>query len=549
MREDRVQTMKSIHANAICIAILILIVWGSVWQSYYVFSPNDWALMLSNAKDLYNGKLPYKDIFIQYGIFTTVIHALAYGWGGGNQISIITITAIAYATGLWLLYRATLALTGDIKLALYVFVTCFLIHPIAIYPWSNYIAFPFLVYGISMLINNPQSHRKNLFTGIAFGLAILSREGLAPAIILLIIFSTLLDSLQPEQNRKNSLTSAALITSGLLLPLAGFFFYLVLHDLLPYWYKLSWLLPRIYMTTIFPHVSGFGIFNVLLITIWRGSMLWDYRWLLLGMVIAVNLYLVILMVTRRKLSYLTPGIAKIAFAALLLLSSAVHLAEIFRLATGSVIGVITFYVVLNHYKQASRAFIVVLGSLGSTLIWFNSGNYFLPSLDAVKSTQVVTNPFFFRGQRWPEHVIQYYQNIDSDLKNLENSQCGIAFHYNYTYDAYLQVLSPFVQYQIAPFGAPPKQINDAFVSINALRPDFDLRKKIDAASDIILFLHLPEKDFASYKPPAGFSVYSHYAMHSSTWNDFPEGNTLLILAPRICLEPLQRAPVSASSIE
>jgi len=255
-------------------------------------------------------------------------------------------------------------------------------------------------------------------------------------------------------------------------------------------------------------------------------------------VIAVNLCLIILMVTRRKPSYLTPGVAKIAFAALLLLSSSVHLADIFRLATSSVIGVITFYVVLNHYKQANRVFIVVLGALDSILIWFNSGNYFLPSLDAVKSAQVVATPSFFKGQRWPEHVIQYYQNIDSDLKNLENSRCDIAFRYNYTYDAFLQLLSPFAQYQTAPFGAASKGINDTTNGINALRPDFDLRKKIDAASDIILFLHLPEKDFASYKPPAGFSVYSHYAMPASTWNGFPEGNTLLILVPRICLEPL-----------
>ena len=83
-------------------------------------------------------------------------------------------------------------------------------------------------------------------------------------------------------------------------------------------------------------------------------------------------------------------------------------------------------------------------------------------------------------------------------------------------------------------------INDTTIGINALRSDFDLRKKIGDASDITMFQQVPEKDFASYKPPAGFSVYSHYAMPPSTWNAFPEGNTLLILAPRICLEPLQR---------
>ena len=32
--------------------------------------------MYSNSIDLINGKLPYKEIFIQYGILTTLIHAL-----------------------------------------------------------------------------------------------------------------------------------------------------------------------------------------------------------------------------------------------------------------------------------------------------------------------------------------------------------------------------------------------------------------------------------------------------------------------------------------
>ena len=33
-------------------------------------------LLYSNAQDLINGKIPYKEIFIQYGFLTTLIHSL-----------------------------------------------------------------------------------------------------------------------------------------------------------------------------------------------------------------------------------------------------------------------------------------------------------------------------------------------------------------------------------------------------------------------------------------------------------------------------------------
>ena len=83
-------------------------------------------------------------------------------------------------------------------------------------------------------------------------------------------------------------------------------------------------------------------------------------------------------------------------------------------------------------------------------------------------------------------------------------------------------------------------INDPTVGMNALRPDFDLRKKIGDANDIILFLDLPEKDFVSYKHPEGFFVYKHYVVPTEqVMGDL--GLTLLILAPRICLEPLQQS--------
>ena len=525
------QSMANMYANLICVLIFALVVYGSIWQGYYNIDPHHWGLMLSNAKDLYDGKLPYQYIFIQYGFLTTAIHALAYGWAGGNLISIITITAIAYAIGLLLIYRITVALTGNIKIALYTLITCFLINPIAIYPWSNYIAFPFFVFGMLMLIKKPRSNSVLFLSGLSFGLAILSREGLAPAIILILVFSTLLEIFKSNRNIKNHVSTIFSLASGLLLPIVIFGLYLSYYELWPYWYKLSWLLPKIYITEVFPGVArlgGLGSLVDLLIHFFTRAISLDFRWMILGVVIIVNLYIAALMITRRKPAYFTPEVALIAIATLLLLSSSLHIPEVFRLATGSIIGVITLYVVLAHFKLATQSFIYILFTLGLTLTTLNSGNYFFPNNASVKSAQHVKTPSFFNGQKWQDNVIQYYQQIDLDLKRLANSSCVITYHYNYTMDSFLQVLSPYLQYQIAPFNLS--------TSMSALRPDLDFKKKIAAANDIIIFQMITEGDFATYQPKEGFFVYKHYYVPSEYF--IPPGNILVILVPSICKQSL-----------
>ena len=526
------QSMASIYANLICLLIFVLAVSGSIWQGYYNIDPHHWGLMLSNAKDLYDGKLPYQYIFIQYGFLTTAIHALAYGWGGGNLISIISITAIAYAIGLLLIYRVTFALTGSIKISLYALITCFLIHPIAIYPWSNYIAFPFFVYGMLILIKKQRSNNALFLSGLSFGLAILSRESSAPAIILILISSALLMVFKPDKNIKNNLIAIFSLTSGLLLPVVIFGFYLSCYGLWPSWYNLSWLLPSIYVAEVFPWIKFYGGLGGpigLFKHFFRSAISLDFRWIFLGIVVIANLYIFILMIGRRKRTYITPEVALIAIATLLLLSGAIHINEIFRLATGSMVGVATLYVMLAHLKLATPSFIFIILTLGSTLTTLNSGNYFFPSNASVKSAQSVTTPLVFYGQRWQKNAIQYYQQIDSDLKKLKNSPCDILFHYNDTRDAFLQILSPYSQYQVAPFGLS--------AAMSAVRPDLDFKKKIATANEIIIFQMIPEGDFSVYEPQEGFIVYRHYYVPFAHF--IPSGNILVILAPSICKKSLE----------
>ena len=144
--------MNNYKSFAILTVFSMLVIFSTVWQGTYNIDPHHWGLMLSNAKDLSDGLLPYKDIFIQYGILTTVIQAVAYTYLGSNLLSIISVTAVFYALGLLGIYFLCLKVTNNRNLSLCAFSISCLFHLTATYPWSNYISFPFIIYGLFFLL-------------------------------------------------------------------------------------------------------------------------------------------------------------------------------------------------------------------------------------------------------------------------------------------------------------------------------------------------------------------------------------------------------------
>ena len=65
---------------------------GGIWQGQYINDGYHWGFIFSNALDLLDGKLPYKEIFIQYGLLSTLIHALTLIIFDKNIFSLIAVT-------------------------------------------------------------------------------------------------------------------------------------------------------------------------------------------------------------------------------------------------------------------------------------------------------------------------------------------------------------------------------------------------------------------------------------------------------------------------
>ena len=134
----------------------------------------------------------------------------------------------------------------------------------------------------------------------------------------------------------------------------------------------------------------------------------------------------------------------------------------------------------------------------------------------------------FYGQRWPARVQDFYVRFKNDLKNIDDTNCGIEFHYNETKDSFLALLSPFKQYQIAPFRAGIQGW-----TADHLRPDLDVKKKIQEAADIVLFARVKQEDVGTYKPPQNFTELSRYKIPKSKF--LPDQNWLVIVVPQKCV--------------
>ncbi len=125
----------------------------SIWQSQYVYDGHHWGLMVSNANDLLKGKAPYKEIFIQYGLFTTIIHAFFIKLSSYKVISIFYGTSFIYSISMFLFYFLIKKKFGEYS-ALFGLICLFLIHPFTNHPWHNYITFLFLILSLIYLENN-----------------------------------------------------------------------------------------------------------------------------------------------------------------------------------------------------------------------------------------------------------------------------------------------------------------------------------------------------------------------------------------------------------
>ena len=240
--------------------LLILSIFYSINTHIYVYDGHHHGLMFSNAQDLLKGKLPYKEIFIQYGFLTTILHAFSIKIFGELILSINILTILAYSFGV-LFLSLTVARYTNYFYSLICTILLLSHHPVAWLPWSNYLAFFFLSAAIYSLHFNYT--RYQFISGLLLGFASLSRENYIIFILLSLFLTSICVWLINFKDKKVLFKKISLILGGFLLPIILFFFYLIVNKIFFYWADYL-MLPSLYLERynigLFALITNYVIF-------------------------------------------------------------------------------------------------------------------------------------------------------------------------------------------------------------------------------------------------------------------------------------------------
>ena len=161
----------------------------SLFFSTYIYDGYHYGLMFSNALDLNNGKLPYKEIFIEYGYLTTLIHSIIIKILGNEVYFLQVYTALIYSITLSVISVIIKKLTNNYY-AFFSIISLILIYPIPLKPWAIYNSYLFYSLAIFFILD---LKKKNLFiSGLLIGLSYLSFTTLYNFIVIPLVLLILL---------------------------------------------------------------------------------------------------------------------------------------------------------------------------------------------------------------------------------------------------------------------------------------------------------------------------------------------------------------------
>jgi hypothetical protein len=245
----RVSNLPTLLVLLCCLASIGL----SAMESRLNTDAHHWGLMYANAADLHSGLIPYRQIFIQYGVLTTLLQSFSLSLFGNCMASIGIMTGVFYAANIFLSYLLWQKIMIRWLAALSALVM-FLVHGYIIYPWSNYFSYTFFLIALLFLLRKPDRLRWYFLSGLSLTLSFLARQSLLPLLLPLYAYFVILVVSAPADTRKFLLKQIALFHAGLLGLLALFFLYLLqagaVHD---------WVAQSITLLSLFTEHLGKGV--------------------------------------------------------------------------------------------------------------------------------------------------------------------------------------------------------------------------------------------------------------------------------------------------
>jgi len=400
--------------------------------------------MASNAYELLDNKIPYKEIFIQYGILTTVLHSISLKIFSLNVISIFYVTCFIYSISIIFFYIVVKNNSNE-NFGLFSVICLLLIHPFVNHPWHNYITFLFLLMSLFFLQN--VGNKAKIISGIFFALAVLSYEKF------FLIFFIFLLTIFFVGIKNKSLKKFNLFTLGSIIPLIIFFSFIIKKDIFSDWLNFSSIsdlyLNENYIILILNFIKKiftYGVFNFV----------YEPYWLFFFSLIIINSIFVFICIFKKDLLKKQEFILYCAVISLACFSSAIHSFNSFRLATGSILGimVLIFYlqkITNNDTRYALVVSILIILCLGINLKKSENNKLYIYTNvdDHYKSNKIK----FFESFRWKDDTWKNLIFLENKIKKIKNQCPSIQYAVNFTNDSYyyLMLTKSFETFQKMPW--------------------------------------------------------------------------------------------------
>ena len=461
--------------------LILLFFIYSFYIIIYQYDGHHVGLMYSNAIDLIKGKLPYKEIFIQYGFLTTLIHSLILLIFDNKVFFICVFNIIFYSLGI-LFISKTVDNLINVNYSLLATIIILFNHPIPWLPWSNYLAFFFISVSLFLLSGK---NKYFLPVGIFLSLSVLSRQDFFIPIFLSFIIFCIFYILEKKKICYKCLTQLII---GFFLPIIIFLSYLFIFDIYKNWIDyLS--IPKFYLD-----LYGVSLINIIFdyIVFFLTESFFNFidtpQYFLISILLIFNSILIFLKIINRI--KIPNNIFFMILLSTFLSSTSVKI-ELFRLYTSVIFALIPLLYFLDKIKineLRNKVILLVLLPAMYSLIFYPFGNndQFNKIDFHNQNLELTSNKFDYF--KWPNTKVFAINKISNLAK-----RCNVEFLDNLTFDSIFSTIGDYDRIRLLPYEKVSLKNSEFHKYIDSIKnPNSDFIKLINyeiQKNNIILLIN------------------------------------------------------------
>ena len=450
--------------KVIFIVIPVISLIGGLWQNQFIYDGYHWGFIHTNALELLNGKEPYSEIFLEYGILSVLVNSLLLIIFDKDLFSLIAFTCLCYSISLYLIGKISYKLTKSSIYSFFLVAVIFLLYPWPTSPWSNFYSFMFSCIFISSYLS--ENLKKSYIGGISLALAYLSLTTIFNFIIPFYFLSIILIVILFRKTlpKKDVLKLKNVLVSFFFM-ISIYFIYLIYQNLFDIWLVYQ-KLPFIF-NNAFEGYSILGFLfkyvNFVFLYPYKNFIL-EPQWSLYSIFIISNFFLICLNVKNLYTKYEIEINSKLLFINLYIFSLNFYgqVLGLEKLATTMSLGAISLMILIIKIKSNDTKlivnFIIIFISLYGLIFTFNlkdskiSGirHAHLQELEG-RDKKVKNKKFqYYKTQKWDKKQWDVLTTI-SKVQNKININCKIKFGANLTVDNFYHSLIKYEKIQVIPF--------------------------------------------------------------------------------------------------